>query len=72
MSKWGNVCESQVSGAPEKYRVKLSDPCQQCDATALIPKEIRSGLFNLKLVTVNVVCQDCNYVQKDLSFVHMS
>lgn len=72
MSKWGTVCESQVLGAPEKYRVKLSDPCQKCDEYALSPKEVKGGFFNLKLVTVNVVCQECNYVQKDLSFVHMS
>jgi hypothetical protein len=68
----GTVSKSQIAGAPEKYRVSLSDACQKCDEKALAPHPIRGGFLNLKIEAVLIRCGNCNYDQKDLSFLHMS
>lgn len=68
----GTVSRSQVAGAPEKYCVSLSDPCQKCNERALASKPVRGGFLNIKIKAVLIRCGNCNYYQKDLSFLHMS
>jgi hypothetical protein len=56
----------------DKYRVHLGDPCQQCGKNALEPHEVRGGLFKRKVLQTLIKCSACGYLQKDLTFLHVS
>lgn len=66
------VSRSSVAGAPDGYSVKLTDACQQCGETKLAPHEIKGGFLKRKVLETRIRCQNCDYDQKDMSFLHMS